>query len=75
MVELHGGQLTVISAQGAGSTFRATIPFRIDVESINKSVHSTSNHGATHVNDSQFSLGRRLRALVVDGTYLVYVCY
>jgi hypothetical protein len=71
MVELHGGKLTVMSVQGEGSTFRATIPFHIDAESINKSVHSTSNHGTANVNDFQASLGpllgRQLKVLVVDG--------
>ena len=73
MVELHGGKLTVMSVQGEGSTFRATIPFHIDAESINKSVHSSmsAKEGGT-TNEFQVSLGRPLRALVVDGRYYMH---
>ena len=67
MVELHGGKLSVISAQGEGSIFRVTIPFHIDMESINKSSHSSSAPDCPYSNDFQASLGRPLRALVVDG--------
>ena len=70
MVELHGGKLTVISAKGQGSNFRATIPFHVDSDNINKSNHSTSdNHIDTNAN-SFSAVGRSLRVLVVDGLRL-----